>query len=452
MPSHGDSDVAAPVDGTAVGIESLPTALLVEILALVPVKTRLRCREVARAWRDALAERRAWASIDFSDMQPERITKRLVEATVARAGGALDALNVFNCSDMLRSVVLSITAAHAGTLRELWLFQNGFLSWEPFLTDLLRAAPALREVHAFPSLSRFSAKVAQKLLGGDLRYKTLRWQSMLVGSTYLTYSEPASDWVALFDAVAAHATLRALDTVLPPPHALPALVDAATRLTRLTLHACRPTPGAGTQLARLLRSSKLTTLEIVGDVLELEDLRGAKEFALALGECSSLLHLRLMRTRIWSDAQLSLLLLRVLTGHPTLRSFKTLFPHDRYDDPFATTPAAGLGAALAALVAANKPALAGLSFDVSLGRRQLRWVVEALPHNTHLRILELARISSNTFAREQLLPALSANTSLRSFKADIPDIPRKLSPSTTIETLMAARRAADAAPGNAQAT
>jgi hypothetical protein len=348
--------------------------------------------------------------------------------------------------------VLSIAAAHAGTLRELWLFQNGLRSWEPFLSDLLQAAPALREVHIFPCLSEsawFSVEEVRELLGGTSRFKALRWQRMLVGNRYYTSDEAASaeDWHALFDAVTAHASLCDLDTILPPPRALSALVDAGLNLTRLTLHACRQTPGAGTQLARLLRGGKLKSLEIVGDVLELEDLRGATEFALALGECSSLQRLCLMRTKIWSEKWMSLLLLRALTGHPTLRSFNTLFLHD----PFGRMPAAGLGAALAALVAANAPALEDLSFCVVLGKKQLHRVVEALPHNMHLHTLELARISSWIFVREELLPALHANTSLRSFKAEIP---RPLSASSTIGALMAARRAADAAAarGNASAT
>ena len=126
MASQSDSDLAAPVDGPA-GIDSLPPALLVGILAFVPVETRLRCREVARAWRDALANRRAWARIDLSEaagVQPERVTYKLVEAAVARAGGELEALNLSSCRRTFRSIVQRLAAGNAGTLRELRLFQS----------------------------------------------------------------------------------------------------------------------------------------------------------------------------------------------------------------------------------------------------------------------------------------------------------------------------------------
>jgi len=386
--------VAAPVDD-ALGIDSLPPALLVGILAFVPVDTRLRCREVARAWRDALANRRAWARIDLSEaagVQPERVTYKLVEAAVARAGGELEALNLSSCRRTFRSIVQRLAAGNAGTLRELRLFQErSERLLEPFLSELLRAAPELREVHVFPVFSyhgRFPVDEARILLGGEPRFSALRWRCMHVNNTYRTGSRrlpSEEDWLALFDAVAAHASLCDLDTYLPPPRTLTALVDAAMNLTRLRLYNCLPTPGAGMQLARLLRGGKLESLEIEEEVLEMDDLSGAEEFALAVGDCSSLQRLDLYRTRIWLVAEIGVPLLRALTGHPTLRSFSTLLA---VNDPYET-PAAGLGAAFGALVAANAPALLDVSFRISFGDDMLRPLAEALPHNTHLRKLEI---------------------------------------------------------------
>jgi hypothetical protein len=45
---------------------ALPPAALLPVLDGVPVDTRLRCREVCRAWRDALADPAAWAVVDLS--------------------------------------------------------------------------------------------------------------------------------------------------------------------------------------------------------------------------------------------------------------------------------------------------------------------------------------------------------------------------------------------------
>lgn len=447
MASQRDGDVAAPVDG-AVGVESLPTLLLLHILALVPVDTRLRCREVSRVWRDALADRRVWTRLDLSEaagVQPERITYKLVEAAVARAGGALEALNLSSCRRTFRSFVQRLAAGNAGTLRELWLFQErNERLLEPFLSDLLQAAPALREVHVSPVFfyhGRFPVDEARTLLGGEPRFSALRWQRMRVNTTYRTGSRrlpSVEDWLALFDAVAAHAWLCDLDTFLPPPHALRALVDAAMNLTRLRLYNCRPTTGAGMQLARLLRGGKLKTLEIQEEVLELEDLSGAEAFALAVGECSSLQRLDLHRTRVWSVAEVGVPLLRALTGHPTLRSFSTLLA---VNDPYET-PDAGLGAAFGALVAANAPALLEVSFLVNCVDDLLRPLIEALPVNAHLRTLELgrSRLFTSASLSEELLTAVRANRSLRSFRASM-----WISCLSETDALMAARRAADAA-------
>ena len=76
---------------------------------------------------------------------------------------------------------------------------------------------------------------------------------------------------------------------------------------------------------------------------------------------------------------------------------------------------AALGTALAALIAADAPALATL--DVSgneLGTAGLGPIVEALPLNRHLRDLKLmGNHLEPDFARRRLLPAVRANTGLR---------------------------------------
>ena len=82
----------------------------------------------------------------------------------------------------------------------------------------------------------------------------------------------------------------------------------------------------------------------------------------------------------------------------------------------------GLGPALAALVAADAPALQDLDVSAAydaeappfLSEAIVAPILDALQHNHHLRSLGIGNINmSEEFARERLLPALHANTSLR---------------------------------------
>jgi hypothetical protein len=70
---------------------------------------------------------------------------------------------------------------------------------------------------------------------------------------------------------------------------------------------------------------------------------------------------------------------------------------------------------LGTLVAANAPALQQLSVSCcQLGDAGMGPLVEALRHNTHLRSLYCrCNYTSEAFARDRLLPAVRANTSLR---------------------------------------
>lgn len=111
----------------------------------------------------------------------------------------------------------------------------------------------------------------------------------------------------------------------------------------------------------------------------------------------------------------AVVLLGALVGHRTLRSL-TLGG----DMVFRGKVARKLGAALAAVVAADAPAFTKLDVRGPFHIRQrldqylLAPVLAALPHNHHLRKLDLSyNHMSEAFAREQLLPAARSNTSLR---------------------------------------
>jgi hypothetical protein len=103
-----------------------------------------------------------------------------------------------------------------------------------------------------------------------------------------------------------------------------------------------------------------------------------------------------------------------LTAHPTLEELHLDNNMSIFDDH-----AAAVGAALGALVAANAPALQMLNVSYSsLGDAGLAPLVDALPRNTHLRLLHCKdNPMSDAFARDTFLPAIRANTSLRVLSA-----------------------------------
>ncbi len=104
-----------------------------------------------------------------------------------------------------------------------------------------------------------------------------------------------------------------------------------------------------------------------------------------------------------------MLLLGALAGHKSLHELNV--SHN-----FADTSAkqAVAGAVLAALVAANAPALHTLDISFcSLGDAGFGLLMDALPQNTHLHTLHCADNDiTEDFVRNRVRPAVQANTSL----------------------------------------
>jgi hypothetical protein len=98
-----------------------------------------------------------------------------------------------------------------------------------------------------------------------------------------------------------------------------------------------------------------------------------------------------------------------LVAHPSLRELDLAM--NMMLDP---QHAACVGAALFALVAANAPTLTQLDMsNCGLGDVGLHPLFDALPRNTHLHTLNCGGNGmSEAFARDVLLPAVRANTSL----------------------------------------
>jgi hypothetical protein len=204
--------------------------------------------------------------------------------------------------------------------------------------------------------------------------------------------------------------IRKADTAQPA--LMGALVDAALarRLRKLSLEDC--TPPAAAPLARLLAGGSLAALEIympqdpAGPPLF--DAAGAALAADALRVNTTLKSLRLYGAHLSVDMHMAGALLGALVGHPSLRSL------DVYDENTTVEARIAFGAALAALIAADAPALQILVCNRDkLGDAGLAPIVEALRLNRHLHQLNVGNNGmSKEFARERLLPAVRANTSL----------------------------------------
>ena len=158
---------------------------------------------------------------------------------------------------------------------------------------------------------------------------------------------------------------------------------------------------------------------------------------------SSLEDLQLGGVNFWNNQAAAAAIMRALTGHPTLQELDL-----NHNTP---TDEAAAGVALGTLVAANSPALTRLYVNSAfLGDVGLGPIFDALPCNTHLHTLDCCNTDmSEDFARERFLPAVRANTSLRTLEASAwwdddedDDAPPEV---LEAEALVAARSAADRA-------
>jgi hypothetical protein len=419
---------AAPLDGAAAApvvddffpFGALPRALALKIFAALPADTRLRCAEVCREWRAMVAERSLWTRLDLS--ATSGVTHRgwrgrpaLLRAAAAKAGGALQALDVYGVLERLLNddTLREVVAANAGALRELrCLKAQRFPGLTvPQLEALLSAAPLLRVCEAELSSSAAEARRALRNEGvfGPLRLRT----------ACVRLEGDAATHVSLCADVAAHASLTDLtltDASLDVPEVLRAFVDAALSLPLLRtvkLDGCRLSPASAPALARLLGSGTLTELNIrhaADDALL--DAPAAVLLGDALRANATLTSLTLYGTRLWSSHAAAAALLGALTGHASLRTLA--INADGHGAHPSLEDRLHAGALLGALIAADSPALTALNVSTcSLSDVGLRPVFEALPRNSHLRTLICAfDLISDAFAADVLLPAVRANSSL----------------------------------------
>jgi hypothetical protein len=418
-----------------VEFSSLPHSLVVRVLAALPVDARLRCAEVCRTWRAAVLDRSLWLRVNLSAASgvTHAVTPALLRAVAARAAGHMQALALPSLEAApFFDAVLDVLHANRVSLRE--LEQTTEMSttevYFPFsmVERVLAAAPQLQVFRTDVTHSNSLQEIA-RMLRNEAPFGPLRVRFLLVCDDDADEREDDADLLELAAAMHQHASLEGAwleDIPLGMPTVLDAFVDAAlaARIAQLDLHRCTLSLASAPALARLLGSAALTRLTVINYGDQLLDVDTAVLLADALRANTTLVALGLNHVSLWHDAGAGAILITALTAHPSLQELSLVNNrmHDDDDadaDADAEADALMVGAALGALIVANAPALRTLSVSYcALGDAALAPLVDALPHNTHLRQLDCPDVDMTAaFARDRFLPAIRANTSLRELTA-----------------------------------
>jgi hypothetical protein len=422
MPPRRSARVAAVVERETSALSPLPLAIVIYIFSLLPVDCRLRCLEVCRGWRAVLLERSLWTRLDMTAAggvrAPNDSLNGLLRCAAARAGGALHSLCVEKYA-VSAEALREVAAANAGALRQLQLHAHtpghaGF-STPADASALLAAAPLLDVLSLNLVCNRAEVQAGRRALRNEAPFGP----SLCVRHLFAALNDEDEAGVIAFAAdVAANASLRALTLCALPldsAAALDAVVDSALarQLQTVGLAHCRLFPVSAPALARLLGGGSLTALEC-SYMNWLLDAPSAAMLAAALRGSSTLTSLTLNGTGVFHNAAAAATtLVGALAGHPSVQTLSLTY------NRVAEADQAAVGAALGALVAADAPALTHLDvFGCGLADDGLRALFQALQHNTHLLELDCSHNDiSDAFARDVLLPAVRANTSLRKLGA-----------------------------------
>jgi hypothetical protein len=413
MPPRGAA--AAPAGGDP--FAALPHALALAIFSRLTVEQRLRCIEVCRGWRATLNDHSAWMQLDLTRADGSECSEALLRAATSRAGGQLCSLRLA-CRHALQAALCAVTAGNAATLQALRVSLPDAAPWQRCslqeLQALLRAAPQLRTLEA--DVHCENAAEAHRVLRNEPPFGPLRVLQLNVSAS----TDAADSVFALAADLATHASLASISLHQAPlgmPAAMDAVVDAALarRLSSVKLSACRLSAASAPALARLLSGIELAELKLHCGFNQLLDAPAAVLLATALRANTSLTALTLTKIQLWRNEAAAAELMGALTAHPRLRLLDL-----SWNDPHAGgRGAAEASASLAALLLANAPALQTLIISqYRLGDKGWGPVVKALRHNTHLTKLNCnGNDMSLAFARNRLLPAVRANTSLRELVA-----------------------------------
>ena len=412
------ADLISPDAAT---LASLPLPLAQRIFLALPVDARGRASCVCRAWRDVLAEPALWTRLDMSDVDVEwQRFAAMLQGAAGRARGGLSNLDLSQRHVELE-MLLPVLTANAGSLRELHLKCLGSSVFSVTPEAVVVAAPLLQVL----TVEEVSCKweEAPRLLRAEPPFAALQMRRSLEvrfsgqGTRHGGMERVGPFAVALADAALRPALCHVCvsDADIAQPALMGALVDAAVarRLRELKFSGCTPPDAAS--LARLLAQGSLSVLHFSSSHGEVFDAAGAAALvADALRVNTTLTELMLCEAYLCADMSGTGVLLGALVGHPSLRGIVIIGEEPAERDRVV------FGAALAALIAADAPALRDLTcYNTALGDEGLEPIVEALALNRHLADLDVCGNGiSEAFARERLLPAVRANTGLRELKVN----------------------------------
>ena len=395
------------------GFASLPHSVALQIFALLPADQRARAAVICRAWRAIVAEPCLWTRLDLSPASGVKrpVTDAVLRGAAALARGALEVLDLGDC-DTSPEAELEVIVANAGSLRELsWCCDDAVLK-AGWVEKLALAAPQLR---LFQADTAASAADAIRMLRNEAPFGALRLRTLDVENAVEDAMSEATV-LALAAAMPGHASLFKLslnDVPLNTQAALDAVTAAARacRLHGLTLTRCNLSPASVPALARVICECALTLFHIDNDHVQLLDEPAAVQLADAVAANHTLTRFLLEAVGFWNNGAAAAAVMRALTEHPSVRML-ALNHNDAPDEATA-------GAVLATLVAANAPALQVLHLQAcDLGDEGLGPLMDALPNNSHLRLLNCYNMSMSVdFARDRFLPAVQANASLRELRA-----------------------------------
>ena len=448
-------DVASGAGGTChgvLGFRDLPHAVALHILSFVPADARARAALVCRALRIIVADPRLWTVLDLSPdsgvVQP--VTDATLRGAAALARGGLTALCLDDCYQLSHEARLEVVRANADSLRKLSCVTVSVAAYGRSSADVQELAGAAPQLVAFKVGVKASVAESTRVLRNEAPFGVLQLRELCIHGTNINQGQAPLDeaeLLAFCSAVSAHESLEVLEVNFTPLRT-PAVMDAlfaaalACKLLVLQISACELSSASVPALARLIRGGVIESLQIDNSEDPLFDEAPAVQLADALAASRTLMHLKLESILLWDNAPAAAVVMRALTGHPTLQEVDLC-----WNNPPVQFAA---GAALGALVAANAPALTSLAVAFSaLGDVGLSGLCYALPRNTHLRELMLNQTGmSAAFAGHTLLPAVQANTSLRMVAASGAwevelqgEVPPEL---LEVEALVAARNNGDA--------
>ena len=413
----------------------LPAEILVVILRFLPLDARLRAREVSRGWRALLNEPRFWTVLDFSPGSGvvARFSWALLLAAGERGRGHMHTLDLTGVQiqrGLSYEHVIQFVAMHGQSLRsvtapEELLFSADSVARLCYSSPLctLRCHVWCTAVEALPLL-RCEAPCALlhifKLYVGDFNNNPQAVLDLAVAlpSHSGKINELAVSEAPLQTGAVADALMRGI---------------AEARVSNVFFDNCGLAPASLSGLIRLLQDGCLERLDIRNHAALFEEGPELTAFCHAL-RTSRLLALKLKWCQLWRNRTATSELLAALVGHQTLGELS--LHNNRVDNTDDAQLAAG--EQLASLITHNT-ALEKLDIGWNnLVEASLGLIFEALPRSSTLKELVFyGETVTHEFARDMILPAVRANTSLQTlcFSHD-DEAPPEL---TEVQTIVAAR-------------